>query len=324
MNNRVGVIGTGAFGIALSKLAYSNNHDVMAWTKFEAEKKLIDETGMNSQVLPNVLIPKEIKITTDLSEIVDFCEVIILAIPVSFLENTLIELGRYELSNKYFCIASKGIEEKNNLLLHELFNKYINSNNLALISGPSFAIDIIEGNTVGLSIASYNDLTYEKICSCLVNKHFILNRCDDMFGLELCGTIKNVIAIASGILGGLEVSDSTKAFFLTKALYEMEEILALLVGKRTTPYTLGGMGDLILTCGSIKSRNYQFGYLLAQDSDEAKEFLSNNTVEGMHALKSLIALIDKIGEQNKLITLIKKIIIDKKDPKLILDYLVQN
>ena len=322
MNNRVGVIGTGAFGLALSKLAYSNNCDVLAWTKFENEKHLIETTRMNSQVLPNVVIPSDIKITTSLEEIVNFSEVIILAIPVAFLENTLIELSKFDLSNKHFCIASKGIDD-NNLLLHQLFDKYINSSNLALISGPSFAIDIIEENKIGLSIASRNDLTFEKISSCLVNNHFTLERCDDIVGLELCGTIKNVFAVASGILGGLMVSDSTKAFFLTKALHEMEEILVLLGGKKTTPYTLCGMGDLILTCGSIKSRNYTFGKLLAQDYNDAKKFLENNTVEGMHALNSLIALINKTGEHNKLIDLIKEIIIDEKDPKLLLEYLTK-
>ena len=322
MNNKVGVIGTGAFGLALSKLAYSNNCHVMAWTKFENEKKLIETTGMNSQVLPNVIIPSAIKITNSLEEIVNFSEIIILAIPVAFLENTLIELSKFDLNNKHFCIASKGIDD-NNLLLHQLFDKYINSNNLALISGPSFAIDIIDENKIGLSIASRNNLTFEKISSCLVNDHFSLERCDDIIGLELCGTIKNVFAVASGILGGLMVSDSTKAFFMTKALHEMESILILLGGNKTTPYTLCGMGDLILTCGSVKSRNYGFGYLLAKDYNEAMKFLENNTVEGMHALHSLITLINRTGEHNRLIDLIKEIIIDKKDPKLLLEYLTK-
>ena len=318
---RVGVIGTGAFGIALSKLAYSNNCDVLAWTKFENEKRLIETIGENSQVLPGVEIEKEIRITTSLEEVVHFSDLIILVIPVAFLSSILFELSKFDLSNKHFCIASKGIEEKDNLMLHELFDKYIISNNLALISGPSFAIDIVEEKPVGLSIASRNDETYRLVRMCLVNNHFALEKCNDMMGIELCGTIKNVIALASGMLGGLMVTDSTKAFFMTKALKEMANILEMLGGMKETAYTLAGMGDLILTCSSTKSRNYTFGYLLAQNRLDARKFLENNTVEGVHALNSLMVLINKTGMENKLISLINEIVSNNCDAKLILDYL---
>lgn len=319
---KVGILGTGAFGLALAKLCYENKCDVMAWTKFEEEKNLILSTRRNDKVLPGINIEEGILITNDLDKIISFSEIIIVAIPVSFLENTLKEISNFDLSNKYFCFASKGILENNNLLIHEIFNKYISNTNFSIISGPSFASEIVTKTPIGLSIYASNDNAYNMVSNALCNNHFTLDRCNDLIGLELNGSIKNVIAIASGIINGLDYSDSTKALFLTRAINDTKEIIMSLGGMENTAYTLSGIGDMLLTCSSEKSRNFQFGYRLAKNREYAFDYLANTTVEGYHSLKSLIGLLKKNGIENKLISLIENIVLNDEDVDNIINYLI--
>ena len=319
---KVGILGTGAFGLALAKLCYENSCDVMAWTKFKEEKELLVTTRENSKFFPGVKIEEDIVITNDLAQLLDFSELIIVAIPVSFLENTLKEISKFDLSNKHFCFASKGILENDSLLIHEIFNKYINSNNFSIISGPSFAHELVNKTPIGLSIYANNDNTYNIVYNALHNNHFNLERINDLIGLELNGSIKNVIAIASGILNGLGFADSTKALFLTKAINDSKEIIVSLGGMKDTIYTLSGIGDILLTCSSEKSRNFQFGYKLASNRDDAFNYLANNTVEGYHNLKSIISLLRKNNLENKLISLIENIVLKSEDVLTIMNYLI--
>ena len=306
---KVGILGTGAFGLALAKLSYENKNEVMAWTKFVDEKELILTTRENSKVIPGVKIEENILITNDLSELLNFSDLIIVAIPVSFLENTLKEISNFDLSNKHFCFASKLIIENDNSLIHQIFNKYLNSNNFSIISGPSFASELVTKTPIGLSIYASNNDTYNIVYNSLCNNHFTLDRTNDLIGLELNGSIKNVIAIASGIINGLDYSDSTKALFLTRAINDTKEIIMSLGGMESTAYTLSGIGDMLLTCSSEKSRNFQFGYKLAKNKEEALTYLENTTVEGYHSLKSLIGLLKRNNIENKLISLIENIVL---------------
>ena len=319
---KVGILGTGAFGLALAKLSYENKNEVMAWTKFVDEKELILTTRENSKVIPGVKIEEDILITNDLSELLNFSELIIVAIPVSFLENTLKEISNFDLSNKHFCFASKGILENDNSLIHQIFNKYLNSNNFSIISGPSFASELVTKTPIGLSIYASNNDTYNIVYNSLCNNHFTLDRTNDLIGLELNGSIKNVIAIASGIINGLEYSDSTKALFLTRAINDTKEIIMSLGGMESTAYTLSGIGDMLLTCSSEKSRNFQFGYKLAKNKEEALTYLENTTVEGYHSLKSLIGLLKRNNIENKLISLIENIVLKDEPVTNIINYLI--
>lgn len=319
---KVGILGTGAFGLALAKLSYENKNEVMAWTKFVDEKELILTTRENSKVIPGVKIEENILITNDLSELLNFSDLIIVAIPVSFLENTLKEISNFDLSNKHFCFASKGILENDNSLIHQIFNKYLNSNNFSIISGPSFASELVTKTPIGLSIYASNNDTYNIVYNSLCNNHFTLDRTNDLIGLELNGSIKNVIAIASGIINGLDYSDSTKALFLTRAINDTKEIIMSLGGMESTAYTLSGIGDMLLTCSSEKSRNFQFGYKLAKNKEEALTYLENTTVEGYHSLKSLIGLLKRNNIENKLISLIENIVLKDEPVTNIINYLI--
>jgi len=319
--SRVGIFGTGAFGISLGIVAHRKNNEVIMWTKFQDEKDYI-LTHHENKVLPDVKIPNEIKITNDLLEFTNNCDVIVIVLPVPYLKDSIKELSMYDLSNKTFILASKGILEKEYLMVYQIYNLYINNPNFSVISGPSFAIDLINNNPISLSIYANTIDSYNITNDILSSKYLTLERTDDLVGLEISGAIKNVIAIASGILHGLNKSDSTVALFMVRAIRDLEGLIVTLGGDKNSLITPCGIGDLILTCNSKTSRNYTYGELIATDRDKANEYLKTHTVEGYNTLKTLVYMLDDKNFDIPVINYTRRIIIDNEDPSIINDYIL--
>jgi len=322
---KIGIIGTGAYGLALALTAHENRCQITMYTKFEEEKNELETTHMNNKVLPNILLPKEIKFTNSLEEVTNEKELIIIAIPAEFVSNICFELKDFIKKDQHICIATKGIENETCLFINEIIEKHIKSNNISVISGPSFAIDIASKNPICLTIASKNideSLTVKKA---LENKYFKLIYSNDIVGTEICGAIKNVMAIASGIIDGMKATESTKALFITKSLHEIEEIIYNLKADKKTILTFAGIGDLILTCCSTKSRNFSFGKLIGENNnkEDIDIYIKNNTIEGLYTLKSIHKLLNEKKIENNLINLIYDIVFNNKDKKELLNYLTK-
>jgi len=322
---KIGIIGTGAYGLALALTAHENRCQITMYTKFEEEKNELETTHMNNKVLPNILLPKEIKFTNSLEEVTNEKELIIIAIPAEFVSNICFELKDFIKKDQHICIATKGIENETCLFINEIIEKHIKSNNISVISGPSFAIDIASKNPICLTIASKNideSLTVKKA---LENKYFKLIYSNDIVGTEICGAIKNVMAIASGIIDGMKATESTKALFITKSLHEIEEIIYNLKADKKTVLTFAGIGDLILTCCSTKSRNFSFGKLIGENNnkEDIDIYIKNNTIEGLYTLKSIHKLLNEKKIENNLINLIYDIVFNNKDKKELLNYLTK-
>ena len=320
---KIGLFGAGAYGMALSSILVHNRCDVTMWTRFDSEKKQLETTRMNEKYIPNFKIDESIKITTKVEEAIKGQDLIIIAIPAAFVDSVCQQMKPF-IKDHHILIATKGIEQGTGLFINEIVEKHLNTNNIAVISGPSFAVDLITKKPAGLSLGSRSPETILLAKQALQNNYIKLRDTSDIIGVEICGSIKNVIALAAGILDGLKANDSTKAMLLTEAIHDMEEILVAFNCDRRTVLSYAGIGDLLLTCTSPKSRNYSFGKLIGEKPSPTriKKYLDETTVEGYYTLESIYQLLNDKEVKIPIIDLIYEIVVNGKNPELLLAFLV--
>lgn len=319
---KVGVLGAGAFGLALSHILVKNNVTIEMWTHNEEEANTLDKTR-TSKKLNGYKIPKEIKFTTNLEETVEGKDLIVMAIPAFAFEDVTKQLAKYIKKNQPVLIATKGIQQNTCLFLNDVFAKYL-KNSVAVISGPTFAVDMIKDAPIGFSMATKSHKTEMIIRKCFENSTTKFRRTRDITGIEICGSIKNVMAIASGMLEGMGVTDSTRALFLTESMNDIKELIDALGGKKKSILSFAGFGDILMTCTSKNSRNFSFGYLIGSGAskEEIDKYLENTTVEGMYTLKSIHKLVRRKKVKMPIINLIHDIIEGKKDKEQMLKFLI--
>lgn len=322
---KVGLFGTGAYGMALASILEENNVDVTMWTKFEQEKDTLIKNRGNDQLIKDFKLSRVVQFTTDVLECCKDKQLIIIAIPAAFVKDLCKELQSYFQPNQHICIASKGIEQNTGLFIHEIVTQYINTDHIAIISGPSFAKDVVEKKPIGLTLATKNEETKEMVKKALRNCYVKLRHTEDIVGTEICGAIKNVIALSAGMLDGLGGNSSTSAMLITEAIHDMEEIIDAFGGDRRTVLSFAGFGDLLLTCTSMNSRNFSFGKMIGQKMDKTKldQYIKNTTVEGYYTLESIYQLLKDKRVKIPIISLIYGIINKNKDPEELLTFLVE-
>lgn len=320
---KITVLGSGAYGCALAQILNENKNQVYVWTPFEKEVEEIKKTQMTKK-LPNIKINKNIEITTDLEKAMKKTELIVVAIPTAFLSNSIKKVKKY-YQNEPICIATKGIEQNTHLFVYDVVKNILNTDKIAVISGPSFAIDIANNYPVGLTIACQDKQTIEITTKALTNNHFKLRKSYDIIGTELCGSVKNIIAIASGILAGLNMPESTSAMLITESLHDIKALIKGLGGDGSTVLSYAGFGDLLLTATSPKSRNYSFGYLIGKGAtqEEIENYIQNTTIEGLYTLKSISELVNNKDVDMPIINLMEKIIYQNTNPKELINFLIQ-
>jgi len=318
------ILGTGAFGLALSSMFLENNCNITMWTKLEEEKERLEKDNRNKLVLPNYKIDDSIKITTNLEQAVKTANVIVIAIPVKFINNTIIDLKKYYQKKQHICIASKGIEQGSCLFIANIVRKHIKTKKICVISGGTFAIDMIKKVPLGLSLATKSNRTINIMKKTLQNNYLKLSVTNDIFGVEMYGAIKNVIAIASGIIDGMGYPESTKCMFITTALNDTVNLIYEMGGNKKTILTYAGIGDLLLTCNSTKSRNYSLGKMIGENKDKKiiNEYINNTTIEGLYTLKSLYDLTQKKKINMSIIKILYEIIYNAKEISLLEQYLI--
>lgn len=319
---KVGILGAGAFGLALSHILVKNKVTVEMWTHNEEEAKVLDIKRI-SKKLDGYKIPKEIKFSTNLEETVNGKDLIVMAIPAFAFEDVTKQLSKYIKKNQPVLIATKGIQQNTCLFLNDVFAKYL-KNSVAVISGPTFAVDMIKDAPIGFSMATKSHKTEMIIRKCFENSTTKFRRTRDITGIEICGSIKNVMAIASGMLEGMGVTDSTRALFLTESMNDIKELIDALGGKKKSILSFAGFGDILMTCTSKNSRNFSFGYLIGSGASkkEIDKYLENTTVEGMYTLKSIHKLVRRKKVKMPIINLIHDIIEGKKDKEEMLRFLI--
>lgn len=322
---KIAILGTGAYGIALALMFYKNECSITMWTKFKEEKEMLLKYRENKKTLPKVLIPEDILITNSLEEAINDKDLIVIAVPSAFVDDVSESLSGILKENQHICLASKGIERDSCLFVSEIMKKHIKTENYAVISGPSFAIDIANGDPIGLSLATNNKETKNIILKSLQNDTLKLRWTTDILGVEICGSIKNIIAIAAGILKGLGFSESTQAMFITESLNDIKELIKAFGGDKKTILSFAGFGDLLLTATSSKSRNFTFGYMIGSKiaKEQLDEYKKNTTIEGLYSLKSIYKLVKDKNVEIPIIDLIYDIIFKEKDPRSLASFLIE-
>lgn len=319
---KVCVLGCGAYGTALATILDENKNDVVMWTAYEKEKNEIKKSRRCPK-LPSIVIPDTIEITDNLEEACKNSNMILIAVPAGAVNEITNKVKNY-VGNATICIASKGIEQGSCKFLYDVVKEHINTDDIAVISGPSFAIDVANKVPVGLTLATTNEKAKNTILKCFSNSHFKLRYTNDIIGTEICGSIKNIIAIAAGILNGLKMPESTSALLITESIHDIKELIKELGGDGNTVLSFAGFGDLLLTATSEKSRNYSFGKLLGENSKEKLgEYIKNTTIEGLYTLDSINQLIKERKIDVPIINLVYDIIYNNESPTELLNFLIQ-
>ena len=283
---KIGIVGSGGWGTALALVASRNgNNQVTIWSRNKEQCDNINKTRQNQTYLPNIIIPKEVKITNDFSEIIDN-DLLLLTLPAQEIRNICIKLKSNGISNKTtLLICSKGIEISELKLLSEVTKQIISSNEVAVLSGPNFAREIAENLPAITSIAA-NDLKLaNKLRDVLSNINFRIYANDDLIGTQIFGAAKNVLAIAAGICIGKNLGENAKASVISRGIYEINSLSLAMGGKAETSLSPAGTGDIFLTCNSLTSRNTSFGIHMAKDLPP-----TNSLAEGFFTAKAIYSL----------------------------------
>lgn len=316
---KISIIGTGIYSIALA-LSLKSTIEIKMWSE---NQELVNhfEKKHNLKPLTDEFIPNNINIYNDMKTALEDTDLIILGTSAKYIRSVCQNMKLYFNKTTPICIASKGIENDTCKFLSDIVIEELKAKNIAVISGPTFAKDLINKEISALTLASSNNKT-AKIISNAFNPNILKSQVtNDIYGTELLGSIKNVIAIASGILDGLKVSESTKAFLLTEAANDIKELLIKLECNPNTILSYAGIGDLILTCTSPSSRNFLYGQKIGLQKN-SDEFLKNNTVEGYYTLLSIKQLTKNRKIKMPLINVIYDIVIKKENPHNLLDFLL--
>ncbi len=317
------VLGSGAYGSALAIILNENKNNVYLWSPFKKEIQTFKEKREPLK-LPGVKLDEKIIITNDIEEATKDVNLIVLAIPTAFVRSTLKKIKKY-IKDKPICIASKGIEQNTCAFVNEIIQEELDTNDIAVISGPSFAIDVANKVPVGLTLACKNKETTDMIYEAFSNAHFKLRICSDIIGTEVCGAIKNVIAIASGMLAGMKLPESTSAMLITESVHDIKDLIKGLGGDGDTISSFAGFGDLLLTATSTKSRNFSFGLLVGSGAsrEEIDNYINNTTIEGLYTLTSIKELLTSINAKMPIVDLLHDIIYEDKKPKDLIRFLVR-
>ncbi|MBI1326406.1 MAG: NAD(P)H-dependent glycerol-3-phosphate dehydrogenase [Alphaproteobacteria bacterium] len=290
---KIAVLGAGAWGTALAWQAAQNAHEVVLWLRDAKQADEINRVRENKKRLAGVTLPQNITATND-KELLQGAEAVIIALPAQSLQIHLRELCPVFAAGVPFFLASKGIDQQNGVLLSRLIEIACPENPVGVLSGPSFARDLTSGRPVALTLAMTRMDEAMRWSHVFGTTLFRLYASDDVIGAQVGGAVKNVMAIACGIVDALELGESARAGLITRALAEMARLTRHFGGKSETLMGLSGIGDLMLSCTSKQSRNYSFGFNFVE-AGSAEKVLENaaGIAEGYYTTKALQVLAEK-------------------------------
>ena len=286
----IGVIGSGTWGTAIAVLLRNNGHQVTLWSAIPEEIAKIERTKSHRN-LPGVTLPEGIRYTADLKEAVEGKNILVMAVPSVFVRPTARRVAEYYENGQIIVDLAKGIEEGTLKTMSAVIREEIPDGETAVLSGPSHAEEVSRGLPTTCVAGSHKKAVAEKIQSVFMSPFFRVYTSPDVLGIEVGAALKNVIALAAGIADGLGYGDNTKAALITRGIAEIARLGTAMGGKTQTFFGLSGIGDLIVTCASMHSRNRRAGILIGQgrSMDEAMREV-NMVVEGVYSAKAALAL----------------------------------
>lgn len=316
----IAVIGAGAWGTALARILSKNNGSVKIWAKEASVITNINTYHENETFLKNIKLPDSLVAYKSFENFAD-ADLILLVTPAQFMRTTLEALKEFVKPETPIVLCSKGIESETLKFMSEITTDILPQNPLAVLSGPSFAIDVAHEKPTAVTLACKNTLLGERIANTISLPTFRPYLSDDIMGTQIGGVTKNVIAIAAGIAHGFNLGDSARAAIIARGFSEICRLAITMGGEEETLSGLSGMGDLILTCSSEASRNFSLGVKLGNGQTVTKATEGLKTVaEGLHSAKAVLELSIK----KKVEMPITKSVNDLIDQKSSLDEIINN
>lgn len=312
---KVGILGAGSWGTALSLLLYKNGHEVTVWSIDKKEVEMLLTEREHKSKLPGVKLPEDMVITNDLEEGMQDKDFLVLAVPSVFTRSTSRSMKPYITPGQIIVNVAKGIEEDTLMTLSEQIEEELPEADVAVLSGPSHAEEVGRGLPTTCVVGATTKETAEYLQQAFKNDFFRVYISPDILGIEIGGALKNVIALAAGMADGLGYGDNTKAALITRGIAEITRLGVKMGGKAETFSGLTGIGDLIVTCASMHSRNRRAGILIGQgmsmqDAMDEVQMI----VEGVYSAKAGLALAEKYGESMPIIEQVNEILFKGKNP----------
>ena len=296
MNKNITVLGGGSWATALSKLLSENGHNVTVWLRDEALANDLTQNRVNTKYLPNVRIPENIVFTSDINQAANKAEILLLVVPTQMVREVLKQIKDEYKEGKIIINASKGIEICTMKLVSDIVKDEAKNSVFAVISGPSHAEEVGLSMPTAITLACHDMDTAEEIQDIFMSEYFRVYTNEDVIGAELGGALKNIIALGAGISDGVGYGDNAKAALITRGIVEIARLGIAMGADIHTFYRLTGMGDLIVTCTSRHSRNWNAGYLIGQglSRDEAIKKVGM-VVEGIPTTYAAYKLSNKLN-----------------------------
>ena len=313
---KIGVIGAGSWGIALAHLLANNGHEVTVWSIIEDEINMLKEKHEHVDKLPGVKLNDSIEYTTDLKTSCMDKDFLVLAVPSPFTRSTSHSMKEYIAEGQIIVNVAKGVEEATLMTLSQIIEEEIPQANVCVLSGPSHAEEVGRGLPTTVVIGAKDQATAELLQTAFMNDFFRVYTSSDILGIELGAALKNVVALAAGIADGLGYGDNTKAALITRGITEIARLGIAMGGKFETFCGLTGIGDLIVTCASMHSRNRRAGILIGQGKtyDEAMAEVKM-VVEGVYSAKAAMGLSKKYNVDLPIIEQVNLVLFENKTAK---------
>lgn len=322
---KTAVIGSGTWGVALANLLSTNGHQVTVWSALEQEIEALQATHQMKN-LPGLVLPESIVFTADLESAMEEKDFLVLAVPSIYVRQTAARMRPYCREGQIIVNVAKGIEEATLMTLTDIIKEELPMAEAAVLSGPSHAEEVSRGLPTTCVAGAKSAGTAEYIQNQFMNPVFRVYTSLDMLGIEVGGALKNVIALAAGIADGLGYGDNTKAALITRGVHEIARLGMAMGGKQETFAGLTGIGDLIVTCASMHSRNRRAGILIGQGRT-MKEAMDEvqMVVEGVYSAKAGLALAQKYQVPVPIIAEVNDVLFHGKSAKAaVLDLMMRD
>ncbi len=318
----ISIIGAGAWGTALAEVISRQGNQINLWAREDDVVKSINTLNENTLYLPNVKLSELIIAQNNLDNMIN-CDLLLMVTPSQFMRSVLEEIKDNLNDSIPVVLCSKGIETKTLSLMNEITESIIPKNPLAILSGPSFAIDVVNNKPTAVTLACKDLSIGKNIADSISLPTFRPYLSEDVVGAQIGGATKNVIAIAAGVVEGQNLGDSARAATIARGFSEINRLAVALGGQEETLSGLSGMGDLLLTCNSITSRNFSLGIKLGKglSAEEATDGLSS-IAEGMYSAKAIDKLSKKLGVEMPITNAVNDLIERKRSLDEIIDDLL--
>lgn len=323
---KITVLGAGSWGTALAMVLAENGHDTLLWSHREDQATEIAQGHTNERYLPNLTLPTTLRATANLQNATAHADIFIVAVPTKAIREVCQQLNDYLIKPALFVPVSKGIEPHTHkrvseMILESVLPQYVDD--VVALSGPSHAEEVVKHHPTTITAACVNLSAAEKVQDLFMNQYFRVYTNEDIIGVEIGGALKNVIALAAGITDGLGYGDNAKAALITRGLAEITRLGVKMGGNPFTFSGLTGMGDLIVTCTSVHSRNWRAGNLLGQGHKQQEVLAQMGmVVEGVRTTQAAYQLAHKYEVVMPITNALYAVLFEDEEPKVEVDKLM--